>query len=790
MQTGERSQKSHYKRWQFFIDDQIHRNWQDILTILVLAIAAGLASYSGAQLLDPIIFDNKTIDIWFESDLRRVFENMTIRGSDNYRTKVHPLFPLIAFPPVYLLTKIFNLEPLSLLLLPMAINNVLQFQQATAYFLHHAPVRYQVRYQMRSRPSEPWPRGIGHVVLATPGSREEDKAYHEPGGSFSPAVGSFGVSIWMVNEQGDAIATSDTIPLSQIQQQLSNEGKISGILTKTDYYEASWSSNGLQGWKLHLKTSETPTAKPIIVIRSVGPAGGAIQSLDWNGQRLQINDRWSVKLNPAPVGVDLGQEGTPGWINERSRLTQWQGDEGWGYARFELADGKEWNLTLEDLTPPTKANLSFSQTKSKLVLDFPDRRFADSLNAQVSHLMMGLVGQQTRPGEPTNYPLPWLRDGAYTVVALARAGQLEVAKQLSTYFAQNDFFGGFGPEADAPGLALWTLEEVAKLVNDPEYDRWLWPHVRRKAELIVKMLESDRSIHQPVTAPIVPGVKNDPELTLVAEAAKDGLIVGRMDHHRPLLFVNAVSYRGLLDAASLGDRLNQSADALRWRTKAAELQKSWEKAFQPPESDNERTYISSLWPTWIATAQKDALLQKLQDRWNKLRDAQGAFQAVPLWTYFDLAEAHQWLYLDKPERSWATVEWFWQHQASPGLYTWWEGKGEENSSGRWENVRGWVDPPHVTPHYWTAAEMLLLQLDMLAYCDRTNSEPTLVIGAGIPKEWLDKPMKVEGLSMPNGRVDWLWDGKQMRVQIRGSQINVKLGAIFPKNTPLEVEYFI
>jgi hypothetical protein len=251
-----------------------------------------------------------------------------------------------------------------------------------------------------------------------------------------------------------------------------------------------------------------------------------------------------------------------------------------------------------------------------------------------------------------------------------------------------------------------------------------------------------------------------------------------------------VSYRGLLDAASLGDRLNQSADALRWRTKAAELQKSWEKAFQPPESDNERTYISSLWPTWIATAQKDALLQKLQDRWNKLRDAQGAFQAVPLWTYFDLAEAHQWLYLDKPELSWATVEWFWQHQASPGLYTWWEGKGEENSSGRWENVRGWVDPPHVTPHYWTAAEMLLLQLDMLAYCDRTNSEPTLVIGAGIPKEWLDKPMKVEGLSMPNGRVDWLWDGKQMRVQIRGSQINVKLGAIFPKNTPLEVEYFI
>ncbi len=262
-----------------------------------------------------------------------------------------------------------------------------------------------------------------------------------------------------------------------------------------------------------------------------------------------------------------------------------------------------------------------------------------------------------------------------------------------------------------------------------------------------------------------------------------------MDRQRPLLFVNAVSYRGLLDAASLAERLNYTAEAALWRTKAIQLQKAWEKAFQPPESDNDRTYISSLWPSWIATGRRDELQQRLQARWDQQRNPQsGEFRTSPLWTYFTLAEAHQWLFLNQPEQVWTTVQWFWQHQASPGLYTWWEGDSEENSFNRWEDIRGWVKPPHVTPHYWTAAEMLLLQLDMLAYTDLAAREPTVVIGAGIPTQWLKQPMDIKGLSMPNGQIDWQWNNRQVNVKIRGSKVDVKLGANFPPNTPIKIEY--
>jgi hypothetical protein len=263
-----------------------------------------------------------------------------------------------------------------------------------------------------------------------------------------------------------------------------------------------------------------------------------------------------------------------------------------------------------------------------------------------------------------------------------------------------------------------------------------------------------------------------------------------MGFDRPLLFVNAVSYHGLLNAAALADRVEQPTDAERWRAKAAEVKRAWQKAFKPPESNNDRTYCSGLWPTWVAAPDSDAFLQRLQERWTERRDTQGGFRTMPSWTYCDIAEAHQWLLLDRADCVWKTLRWFWDHQASPGLYTWWEGDGEENTFRRWEGVRGWVHPPHVTPHYWTAAEMLLLQLDMLAYANRAISETAVVIGAGIPAEWLNQPMHVQGVTLPEGQLDWRWNGKYIHIKMRGNKkINVQLGSAFPVDTPLHIEYF-
>ena len=517
----------------------------------------------------------------------------TVYGDETFLYALHfiPLLLVLAAFSLFTPARLVGLGLAGALIVCAGINNGLQFKQATDFLQERAPNRYQVIEQMQKRPQDLWSRGTGHVVLAAPSSREVDKAYYEPGGSFSPSVGSFGVSLWLMDAQGNITSTSDNLPLSDIDQQLSltNGQDIPGILTKTKDYQTQWASKNLgKNWTLNLQPQANTKLKPMVVIRSVGPAGGKIQALNWDGKRLLINDRWAITSNPAPIALHLGEEGSKDWKTARSGLTQWQGKSGWGYARFELADASKWSMEITDNAfTPLKATIS--NTPSTLQLDLGDRRFADSLNAQVAHIKMGVVDRETRPGEPTNYPLTWQRDGAYQLVALARAGQLAAAKELSIYFAENDFFGGFGPEADAPGLSIWALTQVAQLQRatgtepnlaaDLTYDRLLWPHIQRKAQFILQMLSTKEPIEQPVKGTIVSVAKNDPDLRLVAEPSRDGLIVGRMDRQRPILFVNAVSYRGLLDAAALAERLNYSTEATLWRSKAVQLQKAWKKPF-------------------------------------------------------------------------------------------------------------------------------------------------------------------------------------------------------------------
>ena len=743
-----------------------------------------------------------------------------VYGAETFLYSLHflPLLILLAAFSTFTRARPVALLLTAVLVVTAGTNNFIQLSKAAEIVNANAPQRYQVLHQMQQRPTDPWPRGSGHVVLAAPGSLEAEKAYYEPAGSFSPTVDSFGVSLWLSDESGNLRLTSDSIPEEEINQQLTwkEDSAVPGIIADTPYYKTEWSMDSSKDWRLQLTTKQKLTRQeqtfsPQLVIRSVGPAGGPINNLSWDGQQLLINQRWRVIPNPLPANVSLGTEKKENWVSETSDSSSWEGKNGWGYARLALAESTNWNFTLQDTlqdedteapsATPISSEISATDTRTTVDIDLPDQEFTDSLKAQVAHLMMGLVGNETRPGEPINYPLDWQRDGAYTVVSLARAGKLTEAKALSINFAENDFFGGFGAEADAPGLSIWALEEVATRLKQPAYDQYIWPHVQRKAEFILEMMTTASPIYKPFVGPVVPKHEEDPEAYLVAKPPKDGLIVGRMDWHQPLLFINAVSYRGLLNAASLADRLNQVGSAQRWREAAIKLQTAWENAFlNSVGANNDRTYISALWPTWVGENQKDAIAQQLENRWEKRRDASGNFKKTPLWTYFDLAEAHQWLFVNRPERLWTTLRWFWNHQSSPGLYTWWEGDSEENTFNRWENIRGWVTPPNVTPHYWTSAEMLLMQLDMLAYSDLSADQPTIVIGAGILPDWLEKPMSVSGLSMPNGKLDWRWDGQKMQVTIASKntgksaseqvdeEMKVKLGAVFPTGTPLEVVY--
>ena len=622
---------------------------------------------------------------------------------------------------------------------------------------------------MAQRPADLWPRGLAHVVLAIPGSQQPEKSHHEPGGSFSPSVGSFGVSIWVRDSAGNLKISSDALPMDQIQQRFSwpTSKGVPAIATTTPHYQATWSCIAPGTTALELQHRGDDAERPELVVRSVGPAGGPIVKVAWNGKQLNINDRWTLSIEPAPAAVFVGHEGDSDWKDQRRQTREWKGEDGWGCARIELASGRAARLVLRDSAPARPNPLRYPAVRASIEMDLPEQRFTDCLNAQLAHLMMGLLDQRTPPGEPTNYPLAWQRDGVAVVAGLVRAGQLDVARQLAAYFAEHDFFGGFGAEGDAPGQGLRVMEDVAVRVGDAEFDRWLWPHVQRKADLVLKMASTDKPLRLPFVGPIVPAHRNRNDLDLVCEPARDGLIVGRMDFGRPASYITGVSCHGLRGAASLARRLNHPEEAERWLAAADRLQRAWLKA---PQWEEERTYMSGLWPTWVAAPDQAAYRAHLEKRSDPR-------QYLP-WTYFSAAMTHQWLFLDEPERVWENLQWFWNEQTSPGLYSWWEGTGEENTFHLWEGVRGWVKPPHVTPHYWTAGEILALQVEMLAYVDESGSPPVLVIGGGVPKSWVGKPLRVGELPTSVGLVDWSWQHETMQVTVRGQAPKVRVGKAF------------
>jgi len=186
-------------------------------------------------------------------------------------------------------------------------------------------------------------------------------------------------------------------------------------------------------------------------------------------------------------------------------------------------------------------------------------------------------------------------------------------------------------------------------------------------------MTADHDIHQPFYGPREPEYdsKSASELTFVAGPSHNGLIDGKMDWVRPVFFINAVSYAGLMDAAAVAQRLGHGREVTQWRDAAEKLKAAWQTLFESLgptalEMSEVRTAIFGLWPAEIAPSLPYKTL--LESRWVASWDPQlHSYRKRPLWTYFTLAEAHQWLRLGNADRCWDTLGWFWDNQPAPGL---------------------------------------------------------------------------------------------------------------------------
>jgi hypothetical protein len=268
----------------------------------------------------------------------------------------------------------------------------------------------------------------------------------------------------------------------------------------------------------------------------------------------------------------------------------------------------------------------------------------------------------------------------------------------------------------------------------------------------------------PITATTeirTPQMMLQPDSDLMCLPADDGMIMGRMDGHFPIMWINAFAYFGLKRAAFCAAELGQ--DGSRFEREANDLRATLKQRAPELFNKNDRDTNSAFWPTGWASRDDETIQRGFQQFWDEVRCPDGVYTREPMWTYFEAGQAHNYLLLGQPERTWITIEHFLTEQIAPGLYTYSEGNSDENSSLQWQRTRGWDQIRYVTPHGWTAAELFLLLRDCLA----REEGDQLIIGSGIPESWLTQAFSVRNLPTYFGKLSFHYDpdGKKLDIEL-------------------------
>jgi hypothetical protein len=643
-----------------------------------------------------------------------------------------------------------------------------------------------------------WNRSDTHVFLGLPRSHETFKTPVEPGNSFSPGPGTYGVSTWVWAE--GKLYAPEEMPLADIRWRF-EEGSRPVLISEWTAGPVEVRSELFCDGDLEVRDVRdysrvelrNGSARPVecalyVVLRSFGAAGGPLRRMEMRDGTVWVNGAPSVYAEEPPTAFGAVSYATTGqdvsvYLKSGKLPDASSADDPSTWAsgaleyrlslptgaarRFDFAchlHAGHWAFPwLRPLERPLRLDAARERAVERrrrgltVALDVPDARFRDAFFCQLQHLLMFTVHDAPRIS-PVTYPLWWVRDCAYVVNALDMGGYDGFAAAACRDAVRHDVMTGFGAEGDVPGELIWMLSEHYLLTRDRGFLEEVHPFIEAKAELLIAMRHADRPMfaHQEFVTSECGLV---PSVDLLCAPARDGLIVGKMDHHFPLFWVNGFAFLGLSRAAACAEALGR--DGSRFSAEAEAVRRAMRGAFGT-FGRNERDFTCAVWPTGWASREDPQLRSKFDDWWRAVRMPGGIYAPEKLWTYFEVGQAHNYLLLGSRERAWTTIERFLTNHHAPGLYTYHEGQRDENTALLlWQRTRGWDKAPCVTPHGWTAAELFLLLRDCLV----REEGGALVVGSGVPASWMDRPFSVGGLPTHFGRASFSYEPEGRRLEL-------------------------
>ncbi len=638
------------------------------------------------------------------------------------------------------------------------------------------------------------PRSDQHTVIAVPNSRDHRKTFVEPGGSFSPGVATFGVSVWLYDRQNAQLYAPEAMPIEhlnwhwedgylpilnsfwhagqiRVEQQLfavalNNTENVVNSLKVTLYNVG----HGVNNYDLYL------------IVRSYGPAGSRITMLcTYENREIEVNGKIAVLASEVAthsgvVSYDQEQQDISlllrqGVVPNQQAVTDSEGLCGAVLVYSgALDENAQRELTFDFYVHPLEQNYLdrfrayhaqpystklaqirayWEQRLHQVLLRVPDERFHNAYYSIQAQLLMGMVQGEVRVATIT-YPLFWLRDSVYMIHALDKAGfHAEMRTQLELMRSRL-FASGFGAEPDAFGEYIWAFFTHFQLTQDSKWLAHVYPDLQTRAEWILKVLHTSDYLYADVEMR-VPQNRFVTSTDLICEPAQDGLIQGRMDWHNPRIWINAFSYLGLSAMAKIAKALNHHVDSERYQQEASILHEALHTYSRNAFGQNERDFVCAIWPTHAFSPTDDEIVQRYETWWHQVRlQGKGEYLPEPLWKYFEIGQAHNYLLLGEREKTLQTVEYYLSHHDVYQLFGWLEDNSDIGEY--WSGIEGWYTLPSRQPHGWVSSELWLLLRDMLLYEDGDE----LILGAGIPEAWMAATTPIELLNAPSifGPIDF------------------------------------
>ena len=441
---------------------------------------------------------------------------------------------------------------------------------------------------------------------------------------------------------------------------------------------------------------------------------------------------------------------------------------GWtsGVLAFELRPNETATVTVPFHQPFGTRPPDWAGKLDRVIIRVPPsaQRIVDSIRANLAWILIHRDGAALQPGS-RSYDRSWIRDGSMIADALLRLGLPEVVRDYIHWYARFQYPDGKVPccvdsrgadpvpENDSHGELIWLIANDYRYTRDRALAEAVWPHVVAAVGYIDQLRKTQ-------TAPQFFGL-------LPASISHEGYSA----HPEHSFWDDFFTAKGLADAAWLAGQLGHAEEAKRFAAIHDEFERDLLAAIARAMAAHHIDYIpgsvelGDFDPTSTTIAIEPggqlgslprAAVAATFDRY--FAEAHARTIGAKAWenyTPYELRSVGTFVRLGEPERAHELLDFFFRGQRPPQWREWAEVVWHDPKTPKFVGDM---------PHGWVGSDYLRSVLDMFAY-DRDDG--VLVIGAGIPRDWLATPgVEVRGLHTHEGILNFTMRGDRVTISGR------------------------